>query len=164
VTWRRAQPRDGSDRGCTLGAVGEASDRVKSRAPDNNSASSWTTATRTTWQKTKGWAAPMDRIEWFRVLATPVTTLIAATTAAIITWTFNKRQLAIADAQKSIASAKLNLDLYDKRFNVFIAARRFLGEFEKQGGTSVEEIRAFSSGVAEGIFLFDNQVKEYWMN
>jgi hypothetical protein len=67
----------------------------------------------------------------------------------------------IAFKQVRIAAAKLNLDLYDRRFRVFEAARHFVGRFLIEGGFTPEDITKFSSGVADAIFLFDGEVKNY---
>jgi hypothetical protein len=42
----------------------------------------------------------------------------------------------IAVKQMRIATAKLNLDLYDRRFKVFEAGRRFLGYFMLEGAVN----------------------------
>jgi len=67
----------------------------------------------------------------------------------------------IAYKQVRIAAAKLNLDLYDRRFKVFEAARHFIGKFLIEGAFTPEEITRFSSGVADAVFLFDSEVKTY---
>jgi hypothetical protein len=64
----------------------------------------------------------------------------------------------IAFKQARIAAAKLNLDLYDKRFKVFDAARHFLGQFLVHGAVSVQDINEFSVGTADAVFLFDDEV------
>jgi hypothetical protein len=67
----------------------------------------------------------------------------------------------IAYKQVRIASAKLNLDLYDRRFKVFEAARGFVGKFLIDGAFTPEEITKFSAGVSDAVFLFDGEVKSY---
>jgi hypothetical protein len=72
----------------------------------------------------------MEALELIKAFAGPVATIIAAGTAAVITFVFNswqleiaKQQAATADAQRKIAAARLNFDLFAKRFLVFKAAR-----------------------------------------
>lgn len=67
----------------------------------------------------------------------------------------------IAYRQSRIASAKLNLDLYDRRFKVFEAARTCL-VFALQKATVTQEVmNAFHLGVADAVFLFDSDIEEY---
>jgi hypothetical protein len=67
----------------------------------------------------------------------------------------------IAFKQARIAAAKLNLDLYDKRFKVFDAARHFLGEFLVEGTVSPQNIADLSVGTADAVFLFDDGVVKF---
>lgn len=67
----------------------------------------------------------------------------------------------IAYKQARIATAKLNLDLYDRRFKVFEAARAFLNGFLIQGKFTQEELTKFTTGTSEAIFLFDEKVPRY---
>jgi len=57
----------------------------------------------------------------------------------------------IAFKQARIAVAKLNLDLYDKRFKVFEAGRRFLGHFMVDGAVSVQDITELNVGTADAV-------------
>ena len=67
----------------------------------------------------------------------------------------------IAFKQARIAAAKLNLDLYDKRFKVFEAGRHFLGQFLVHGTIRLQEITELSVGSADAVFLFGDEVVEY---
>jgi hypothetical protein len=67
----------------------------------------------------------------------------------------------IAFKQARIAAAKLNLDLYDKRFKVFEAGRHFLGQFLVHGTIRLQEITELSVGTADAVFLFGDEVVEY---
>jgi hypothetical protein len=67
----------------------------------------------------------------------------------------------IAFKQVRIAAAKLNLDLYDRRFKVFETARHFIGRFVIEGAFIPEDITKFSAGTADAVFLFDEEVKTY---
>jgi|SRR5580704_12466543 hypothetical protein len=67
----------------------------------------------------------------------------------------------IAFRQAKIATAKLNLDLYEKRFDVFDAARTLVAKFLRDANINTEDIITFNIGVAEAIFLFEPEVKNY---
>src|ERR1700688_2668504 len=67
----------------------------------------------------------------------------------------------IAYRQAKISAAKLNLDLYDKRFEVFEAARDLVAKFLREANINTEDIITFNIGVAEALFLFEPEVKNY---
>lgn len=53
--------------------------------------------------------------------AGPVATIIAATVAVVVTWCLGRGQLRIAGQQAKTALERLQLDLYEKRFNIYVA-------------------------------------------
>ncbi|MBR1279865.1 hypothetical protein [Bradyrhizobium sp. AUGA SZCCT0283] len=67
----------------------------------------------------------------------------------------------IAFKQVRIAAAKLNFDLYGKRFAIYEAARTYIGQFETEGQASLKEVVALRIASAESVFLFDASVKAY---
>jgi hypothetical protein len=67
----------------------------------------------------------------------------------------------IAYKQVRIATAKLNLDLFDRRFKVFEATRDLLGHIMREGKADVGSIRVFNVGVADAVFLFEEDVTAY---
>jgi hypothetical protein len=67
----------------------------------------------------------------------------------------------IAYKQVRIASARLNLDLYDKRFKVFEAARALVVEVLREGTIDTDDILLFNVGVADAVFLFELEVVNY---
>jgi hypothetical protein len=67
----------------------------------------------------------------------------------------------IAYKQARIAEGKLNLDLFDKRFAVFDAARDMIGKFLREGHIDTQDILIFSANVADAAFLFEWEVEEY---
>lgn len=67
----------------------------------------------------------------------------------------------IAYKQVRIATAKLNLDLYDKRFKVFEAARDFVVKVLQHADVENNDFPIFNIGVADAVFLFDGDVNEY---
>jgi hypothetical protein len=67
----------------------------------------------------------------------------------------------IAFKQVRIATAKLNLDLYDRRFKVFEAARSLITQVMREAHVGLKDIRSFSLGVADATFLFESDVERY---
>jgi hypothetical protein len=67
----------------------------------------------------------------------------------------------IAFKQVKIATAKLNLDLYDRRFKVFEAARDLVTHVMREAQVGLGDIRSFNFGVADATFLFDTDVESY---
>jgi hypothetical protein len=110
----------------------------------------------------------MDKLELVKAFTSPVATIIAAVTAAGITWVFNSRQLQIAkdqmriaDGQRNIAAAKFNFDLYDKRYATFDAARRLLIAAVQHDHVDAEQVIIFKIETAEAVFLFDHDIAAY---
>lgn len=67
----------------------------------------------------------------------------------------------IALQQMQIARTKLQHDLYDRRYAVFQAVRRFLDEASVRRIVSPETFRAFALGTADAAFLFDDRLAAY---
>jgi hypothetical protein len=67
----------------------------------------------------------------------------------------------IAFKQVKIATAKLNLDLYDRRFKVFEAVRNLITQVMREAHVRLEDIRSFNLGVADATFLFESDVENY---
>jgi hypothetical protein len=67
----------------------------------------------------------------------------------------------IAFKQAKIATAKLNLDLYDRRFKVFEATRAFINAFLINGKFESDELVKFMAATSEAVFLFDEEVPKY---
>jgi len=86
---------------------------------------------------------------WVQVLQALAVPVIAAVGA----W--------VAWQQMHIARTKLQHDLYDRRYAVFQAARRFLDEASMQKIVSAETFRSFVLGTADAAFLFDDRLAAY---
>jgi hypothetical protein len=67
----------------------------------------------------------------------------------------------VALQQMQIARTKLQHDLYDRRYAVFQAVRRFLDEASVRKIVSGETFRAFALGTADAAFLFDDSLAAY---
>jgi hypothetical protein len=58
--------------------------------------------------------------------ASPLVTLIAASIAGLITFTFARLQVRVAKSQRDIALDKLKFDLFQKRYEIYISAKKLL--------------------------------------
>jgi hypothetical protein len=67
----------------------------------------------------------------------------------------------IAYKQVRIATVKLNLDLYDRRFKVFEAARNLVSHVMRDAHVGLGNISAFNLAVADATFLFESEVVNY---
>jgi hypothetical protein len=67
----------------------------------------------------------------------------------------------IAWQQVGIARAKLQHDLYDKRFAVFDAARDLLLEIMLDGKSTPETLRAYALATANAAFVLDDELSRY---
>ncbi len=94
-------------------------------------------------------ALPMG-VQIAQALGVPLFALVVAMFGAWIAW-----------HQMVIARVKLQHDLYDRRYRVFDAARRFLAEIVVHRNTTDEALRAFTIGTGDAAFLFDNGTSAY---
>lgn len=67
----------------------------------------------------------------------------------------------IAYQQFLLARAKFKLDLFEKRFAVFDAARKLLRAIAVEGPGEMERVYEFRAAVADAPFLFDPDVTGY---
>jgi hypothetical protein len=102
-------------------------------------------------------------------LASPAATVLAAGVAVYVTWSLGKGQLRIAEQQKDIAhrqaelaAVRLQHDRYDRRFQIYDAARTLLIHIIQQAAISREEIYVFIRGTADAIFLLDDDLVSYF--
>jgi hypothetical protein len=78
--------------------------------------------------------------------ASPVVTLIAAIVAGLITITFARTQTRIAESQRDIALDKLKFELFQKRYEIYEAAKQlleympFITELAKSDTTKVRSL------------------------
>jgi hypothetical protein len=66
-----------------------------------------------------------------------------------------------AHHQKRIAQAKLRIDLFDKRFAIFDAARNFLGRALFLGKVEIEDDNAFLIATSGASFLLNDELGNY---
>jgi hypothetical protein len=96
--------------------------------------------------------------------AGPIATMIAACVAAGITFFFNRSQTRIASLQADVAIEKLNFDLFERRYALYVSARQLLEylavhrEFEKIDHT---KIRSFYVTLDEGRFFLPDAVRKF---
>lgn len=66
----------------------------------------------------------------------------------------------IAYRQSRIATAKLNLDLYDRRFKVFDATRKYISDVFTSDNLP-RRTTEFNIETADTVFLFGSEIEEY---
>jgi hypothetical protein len=67
----------------------------------------------------------------------------------------------IAWQQWRTAEKKRTQDLFEKRFRVFEATRRFLSEIELHGKPSKDALRLYANCITGAMFLFDDGLSKY---
>jgi uncharacterized protein (DUF4415 family) len=67
----------------------------------------------------------------------------------------------IAYKQAIIAEGKLKLDLFEKRFKVFDAARNALVEVFRNGDIRTKDLDEYDAGVLDAVFLFNEEIESY---
>lgn len=67
----------------------------------------------------------------------------------------------VALQQMYLARVKLQHDLFDRRYAVFQAIRRFLNEAVSQKIVSSETLHTFALGTADAAYLFDDRLAAY---
>ena len=111
---------------------------------------------------------------FFSTFAGPIATIIASGAALVVTWRFGTMQADLARTQantakskcelriqKNIAAARLNFDLYEKRYAVFDAARRLLIKVVQHDNVESTEVIKFNIETADAVFLFNKDIDEY---
>jgi hypothetical protein len=110
----------------------------------------------------------MTAYEFAKDFAGPIATVIAAAAALTVTAIFNRRQTAIAAAQKDIAAAqrdiavdKFKADLFEKRYEIYLAAKSLLKcavnyGHEKSGAETIVELKI---RLDEARFFFPSDIQ-----
>ncbi len=100
--------------------------------------------------------------------AGPLATIIAASAASYIAWTFGQGQLRIAKEQKGIAQQQAKLadirlqhDLFERRFVIFEAARALILEVVRNSDVSDDGLRNFVRGTDKSVFLLEKEITDY---
>jgi hypothetical protein len=85
-------------------------------------------------------------VQWLQALTVPT----IAGVGAFLAW-----------QQVKIARTKLRHDLFDRRFAVFEAARKFLATLMRNGKMSLSDLGEYSAGVIDAQFLLNEEVHVY---
>jgi hypothetical protein len=80
----------------------------------------------------------------------PVATLIVGVAVAFIAW-----------QQWQIASNKLRLDLFDRRYKIYDATRKFLEVIMRDAKFEDSQLFEFYAGTSDAKFFFDDDVVDY---
>jgi len=67
----------------------------------------------------------------------------------------------IALQQWKVSHAKLRLDLFDRRYKVYEATRKFLASIMSEASFSDSQLFTFYAGTSDAEFLFDADVVDY---
>jgi hypothetical protein len=93
-----------------------------------------------------------DWVQYIQALAPTVVAFIIGGVAAYIAW-----------RQWETANHRLRLDLYEKRFGVYSAAKTLLNRAALHGAVRMEDVGEFYDGVRGAEFLFDGETKDFVM-
>ena len=63
--------------------------------------------------------------------------------------------------QFKLGREKFKLDLFEKRFSVFAAVRKFLSQLATEGQVSIAQVLQVQASVAEASFLFESDINDY---
>src|SRR5216683_2547598 len=89
-------------------------------------------------------------VQYAQALGAPLLAVVIAGVGAWLAW-----------QQVRIARVRLQHDLYDRRFAVFQAARKFLAEVMTQRYASDDQIRSYVVGTADAGFLLNDDIATY---
>ena len=67
----------------------------------------------------------------------------------------------VAVQQWLLARHKFRLDLFEKRYKVYEAAGRFLSIIQALANFNDEDLRTFSIGTGDAVFLYPKQITDY---
>jgi hypothetical protein len=80
----------------------------------------------------------------------PIATLIVGLIVGYIAW-----------QQWQVSKAKLRLDLFDRRYKVYDATRKFLAVIMREATFSDSQLFEFYAGTSDAEFLFDADIVDY---
>jgi hypothetical protein len=105
--------------------------------------------------------------EFFKAFTGPIAVIIASGAATWITYKLGNRQAKTAEAQRDIAYDKLKHDLFDKRYEIYQAAKRLIeAMFAAPPGDDVKrqtdpEIKRLRLKLDEARFFFPPDTRAY---
>jgi hypothetical protein len=101
-------------------------------------------------------------------LASPIATIIAAGVVVYFTRQLGKGQLAVATRQADIAAQQARLadvrlqhDLFDRRFEIYEAARNLLLDVFRYNNASHEAVGNLVRATEKAAFIFDQGITDY---
>jgi hypothetical protein len=89
-------------------------------------------------------------VQWIQAISQALTVPAIAAIGVVIAW-----------RQASLTRIKLQHDLYDRRFAIFNAARRFLSIIARDARVNSDGLREFSLGTADAVFLTNRTIAAY---
>lgn len=99
-----------------------------------------------------------------RDFAGPIVTMIAASIAGLITFTFARLQIRIAKSQRDIALDKLKFDLFQKCYEIYQAAKKLIEQVSHVSDlkkTDANQIRELYVTLDEARFYFSPEIQRH---
>jgi hypothetical protein len=87
---------------------------------------------------------------WTQAIVIPVVGVIIATASVYI-----------ARQQKRLADIKLQNELYDRRYKIYLSARNYLIKITSEGNVTLEEFFEFRRGTSDSVFLLSQDIVDY---
>jgi hypothetical protein len=98
--------------------------------------------------------------EWLKISA-PVFAVLATAGAVFVSVLTFRLSRQIAQWQASVARAQLRQNAYDRRFNIYEAAKTLLVAYQSNGRLSTDDYMAYRRGTADAVFVLDDSVIVY---
>jgi hypothetical protein len=89
-------------------------------------------------------------VQWIQALGPTIVTIVVGAIAGSIAW-----------RQWSTSHDRLRLDMYEKRFAVYSAARKLINTAEVHGQTTIDDLGDFYQGIRGAEFLFDGDTRTF---
>jgi hypothetical protein len=84
--------------------------------------------------------------------------VIAAAIASLIQW----RQWRTADLQRRISEDKLRIELFDRRFDIYLQLSKYINHISTHGNMDYEAHDQLIAGLTSAKFLFGKDMNEYF--
>lgn len=107
----------------------------------------------------------MQEITWYGLIkdfAGPTATVFASLAAFYLGWRFGNRQTSAVTAQAEIALDKLKYDLFEKRYEIYSAAKRLIEKVmhvRSLDKSDPDEIRSLYVKIDESRFFFPRDIQ-----
>ncbi|WOJ90619.1 hypothetical protein RZS28_04820 [Methylocapsa polymorpha] len=101
----------------------------------------------------------------FKDFAGPIAIIIASVVAAFVAWRLGRTQANISKSQLRTSREKLRLDLFEKRYAVYVAARNFIDILNRDANLYDDtDLVEFEIWTGDAWFLFKHEVVDYLLD